>query len=203
MFESGNICKTTLLQNPRAHRPRGIIKTMEKPILHRTQVLYFCSGKNDRDIYLNVRCLGPPELVTDRHRLAQCHGVRMAFHKIKIVCIVFLGRVVCTDLIWLKCVFFLLHTTILSIKPGREFGSIWIDLGPFFCPTWPIGPNLSSSWVQHSAIWSQVGPFYRHGRRKGQGRPTKGLGMKSRSYRKAKPCCRPLFDQSSSKAKTS
>ena len=22
---------------------------MEKPILHRTQVLYFCSGKNDRD----------------------------------------------------------------------------------------------------------------------------------------------------------
>ena len=49
MFESGNICRTTILQNARTHRPRGIIKTIQQPILHRTQVLYFCSGNSDLD----------------------------------------------------------------------------------------------------------------------------------------------------------
>ena len=49
MFESGNICDLGLLQNARTHGPRGTVKTIEKPILHMTQVHYFCSGNSNED----------------------------------------------------------------------------------------------------------------------------------------------------------
>ena len=49
MFESRNICDLGLLQNARTHGPRGIAKAIEKPILHRTQVHYFCSGNSNQD----------------------------------------------------------------------------------------------------------------------------------------------------------
>ena len=49
MFESRNICDLGLLQNARTHGPRGTVKTIEKPILQRTQVHYFCSGNSLQD----------------------------------------------------------------------------------------------------------------------------------------------------------
>ena len=49
MFESRNICDLGLLQNARTHGPRGAVKTIEKPILQRTQVHYFCSGNSLQD----------------------------------------------------------------------------------------------------------------------------------------------------------
>ena len=51
MFESRNICDLGLLQNARTHGPRGTVKTIEKPILRRTQVHYFCSGISLQDLY--------------------------------------------------------------------------------------------------------------------------------------------------------
>ena len=51
MFESGNICDQELLQNARTHGPRGIVKTIEKLVLHRTQVHYFCTGNSNRDVF--------------------------------------------------------------------------------------------------------------------------------------------------------
>ena len=50
MFESRNICDLGLLQNARTHGPRGTVKTIEKYILHRTQVHYFCSGNSNQDL---------------------------------------------------------------------------------------------------------------------------------------------------------
>ena len=49
MFESRNICDLGLLQNARTHGPRGAVKTIEKLILQRTQVHYFCSGNSLQD----------------------------------------------------------------------------------------------------------------------------------------------------------
>ena len=50
MLESRNLCDIGLLQNARTHGPRGTVKTIEKPILHRTQVHYFCSGNSFQDV---------------------------------------------------------------------------------------------------------------------------------------------------------
>ena len=55
MFESRNICDLGLLQNARTHGPRGTVKTIEKLILQRTQVHYFCSGNSSRIQYLLLK----------------------------------------------------------------------------------------------------------------------------------------------------
>jgi hypothetical protein len=60
MFESRNICDLGLLQNARAHGPRGTVKTIEKYVLHRTQVHYFCSGNSNQDGF-NLIKLNPPK----------------------------------------------------------------------------------------------------------------------------------------------
>ena len=49
MFKSRNIRDLGLLQNTRTYGPRGIVKTIEKNFLHRTQVHYFCSGNSNQD----------------------------------------------------------------------------------------------------------------------------------------------------------
>ena len=51
MFESGNICDIGLLQNARTRGPSKAVKTIEKHILHRAQVLYFCSGNSNQGAF--------------------------------------------------------------------------------------------------------------------------------------------------------
>ena len=60
MLESRNVYDIGLLQNARTHGPRGTVKTTEKPILHRTQVHYFCSGNSNEDAYIILDDLGYP-----------------------------------------------------------------------------------------------------------------------------------------------
>ena len=49
MLGSKNIHELGWLQNAKAHGPTRTIKTIEKPILHRTQVPRFCSGNSNQD----------------------------------------------------------------------------------------------------------------------------------------------------------
>ena len=61
MFESRNICDLGLLQNARTHGPRGTVKTIEKPILQRTQVHYFCSRNSLQDTNATKSTDGPQQ----------------------------------------------------------------------------------------------------------------------------------------------